>query len=291
MRRRSHRVKTTLFWVCLGAAALTFFLSVKWDMSGDAQLCGVTNEGRSAFLVLQEINTGAGEIKAQLMVPDHVADRDELVLESVSKRVEKNAPGYHFQPLLSLKPEEKSKSGGTWHQVRIPYKSNPYLYPFERYIMNLHVGLSKNIGLDADEGEVPIKLQVSDEIVELVSYRCLNYYSFEGEGTSENAFAVTFIRHRFVIVTFAILYTIAGFFLIYIWQRGETSAVMTNSLGYIAALWGIRQIIVGNVTLFPTLVDFVTLLLYLIVVTIAVRKWLFGSTPHSGGYKSRNLRR
>jgi hypothetical protein len=289
MRRMSHRVKTTLFWVCLGAAALIFVLSVKWDMSGDAQLCGVASEGRSAFLVLQEIDTGAGEIKAQLMVPDYVADKDELVLESVSKRLEKNAQGYHFQPLLYLKPGERPKSGGTWHQVRIPYKSNPYLYPFERYTMNLHVSLSKNIGIGEDEGEIPIKLQVSDDIVELVPYRCLDHYSFEGEGTSENAFAVTFIRHRFVIVTFAILYTIAGFFLIYIWQRGETSAVMTNSLGYIAALWGIRQIIVGNVKLFPTLVDFVTLLLYLIVVTIAVRKWLFGSTPRSGGYKSSNL--
>lgn len=283
MRRKKLGIKATLFWVCLSAAAATVALSVKWDMGGDDLICGGAGADKSAFLVLKELDTGAGEIKAQLLVPDYVADKDELVLESASRGLEKDAQDYDFQPLLSLKPGEKPKAGGAWQQVRIPYKSNPYLYPFERYTMNLHVGLSK------DGNEAPIKLYVSDDIIEIVPYRCLNGYSFEGNAASPNAFAVTFMRHRFVVVTFVILYAIAGIFLIYIWQRGETSAVMTNSLGYIAALWGIRQIIAGNVKLFPTLVDFITLLLYLIVITIAVRKWLFGPKTPSGRRRSSNL--
>ena len=276
---KNRRARQILFWACLAAAATGFCLSVWWDMVGDEQTCGSVDVGKSAFIVLKELDTGAGEIKAQLMVPDYVAGKDRLVVELVSKGMEKGSEDYDFQTLLRLGPAEKPSAGGAWHQLRIPYKSNPYLYPFERYTMNLHIGLSKGAGEnDDDEEEAPIKLYVSDDVIEIVPYRCLNGYSFERGDASPNAFAVTFMRHRFVIVTFGILYTIAGVFLIYIWQRGEASAVMTNSLGYIAALWGIRQIIIGNVKLFPTLVDFVTLLLYLIVITIAVRKWLFGPT-------------
>ncbi len=278
MRGKSHQVKTTLFWACLVLATASVSLSLWWDIGPDTLLCGDTGAGKSAFLVLKELDTGAGEIKAQLMVPEYVAGKDELVLESASKGMERDAQDYDFQSLLSLNPDVKPQPGGMWHQVRIPYKSNPYLYPFERYTMNLYIGLRKDIEQNEDASEVPLKLQVSDEITELVPHRCLNRYSFEGDGASPNSFSITFMRHHFVVVTFIILYLIAGFFLIYIWQRGETSAVMTNSLGYIAALWGIRQIIVGNVKLFPTLVDFVTLILYLIVITIAVRKWLFGSS-------------
>jgi hypothetical protein len=140
--------------------------------------------------------------------------------------------------------------------------------------MNLRLKFIRGEGGD----EVPVKLQVSDSIIEIVPHGCRVGYTFAPDEPGPNAFAIVYIRHRFVKVTFGILYIIAGIFLFYIWRRGETAAVMTSSLGYIAALWGIRQIIVGNVKLFPTLVDFVTLLLYLIVITMAVRKWMFGST-------------
>jgi len=82
-------------------------------------------------------------------------------------------------------------------------------------------------------------------------------------------------RHRFVRLISIVLYSVAIIFLIYIARRKEASEILTNSLGYIAALWGIRQIIVGYAKLFPTMVDLTTLALYVVVVGIVAYRLLF----------------
>jgi hypothetical protein len=139
---------------------------------------------------------------------------------------------------------------------------------------------------------VPVKVQVQNYIDELIIGRCVDRFSFEsGEkkpihpDLRTTEFSLVLQRHRFVRATALILYSVAFVFLFYIARREETSKVLTNSLGYIAALWGIRQIIVGYAKLFPTLVDFITLALYVIVIAIVAYRWTFSAeqTPPDAG--------
>lgn len=143
----------------------------------------------------------------------------------------------------------------------------------EHYVLDFH------IKYENANHDVPIKLQVLNQIDELIVAPCAGHYSFETSAAEANSFSISLRRHGFMKSIAAVLYLIAFIFLAYIWKEKTTSGVLTNSLGYLAALWGIRQVILGSAKLFPTVIDFVTLLLYLIVACIVIFKWLVGEKP------------
>lgn len=125
--------------------------------------------------------------------------------------------------------------------------------------------------------DVPLKIQVTNFIDELVlDDGCMSKLSFDekpAKGMTDISFVMK--RHHFVRVIAVILYSVAIVFLIYIARKEEANKILTNSLGYMAALWGIRQIIVGYAKLFPTIVDLTTLALYVLVVGIVAYTLLF----------------
>jgi hypothetical protein len=184
-----------------------------------------------------------------------------------------NAPA-SSSPLPNALPTETSDP---WREIPlIPYQSQPFFYPFESYTLDLQIALQRN-----DQPEA-LKLAVVNNLNDLIAQPCMSELSFDSTQlplSEGNTFSVVFTRHRFVRATAVILYGVAIVFLVYIATREERNTVLSNTLGYLAALWGIRQIIVGYANLFPTAIDFVTLALYLAVVAIVVYKLFISETP------------
>lgn len=269
MKKISARFAAILYCTLFGGTALTVaFLSIKWDMNNAPAQCQSAGAQKSAFLVLNELDTNTGEFKGWFMVPDFVAGADKLELQSVSPGLDGNPNDYDYRPILSFQPDSKADTYEPWNEVRVPYSSRSYFYPFESYVSDIRIDFRKGTE------RIPLKLQVVNRIGEVVHYPCASQYSFAQSSGLPNSFSFTVRRHRFVRITAVVLYTVAIIFLWYIARKEETSKVLTNSLGYIAALWGIRQIITGNNKLFPTLVDVLTLALYLTVVSIVIFKWI-----------------
>jgi len=269
MIKINSRIATVLYIVIMGGFALVgSYFSIKWDMNNDAIQCESENAEKSAFLVLNELNSNTGEFKALFMVSDFAAGKDKLTVYSVTRGLDPTIPDYDYRTLLSLQPGQNLTTSEAWNELRIPYDSRSYFYPLESYVGNIRIDFRKGGG-----EKTPLKLQVVNHIGELVHYPCANHYSFS-QSSASNTFSFEMKRHRFVKLTAGILYLVAFFFLLHIARRGDTDKVLTNSLGYIAALWGIRQIIIGNTKIFPTLVDIITLALYLIIVGIVLFKIL-----------------
>lgn len=281
--------KIILFWVAVAFVIIFAIGLAVLDTKNNPIICrgasttkcnGAALE-KSAFLIANELDAGAKQIKVSLLVPEFDPNRGTLTVKSASPGLKPDETNYetHLLP-AQVRP-------GVWVAITLPYNSESFFYPFENYVLDFRLDLQErcmNPETNKEEPvEVPVKLEVRNHIGEFIAESCRSYYSFEESEFDTNGFSLTFKRHRFVRATAIILYFVAFAFLGYILRREETSKALSNSLGYIAALWGIRQIISGSVKLFPTIVDFVTLGLYVIVVAIVAYKWIFGSKESSSG--------
>jgi hypothetical protein len=246
-------------------------------MERDLITCPAKQPATSAFLVLNTLDTGTKKINSTFIVPSFNKSEDTIELSSVSSMRDPNLNNY--DSVLRIVPNrsegvDASTSPATtrpWTSANLPYTSQSFFYPFEDYVLNIQVDFKRK-----DGQEFPLNLAIENRIDEaIIIKRCEPGYSFDKNVTDSNSFNLILKRHRFVRATAVILYIIAVAFLFYIATREETSKVLTNSLGYIAALWGIRGIIVGSSKLFPTIIDFVTLILYVTVFIIVAYKWLF----------------
>lgn len=289
--------KATLFWTLLPAlAALAVYVAYRdvRDTRGGTVVCSAAEraegqEAQTAYLTVKEFDSSTRQAKALVMVTNFDPSRDTLKVEAVSRVT----PGSRDIELHSLvdTSEGEDKSDAGWYALSLPYDSQPFFYPFEDYALNFRIKLER-------EGvPVPVILEAKNQIAELIPSGCSTRYSFEAEDEKPlplrfrgNAFYVVLNRHRFVRVISLILLFVSVFFLVYIATREEASKVLTNSLGYLAALWGIRQIIVGYAKLFPTAIDFVTMALYVSVVAIVVNKLFLGSKPTRPPARKHRLR-
>lgn len=274
--------KLGLFWVlCLGLAILIGYAIFRDFRSAkrEAVLCPNTGASRSAYLYLNQVDSGSRRIKGSLMITDFSAQdgNHSFALEYMSEN-----PGGQGASADSI-PLQVRGQNSPWYNVDLPYKSTPFCYPFESYDVDLRFSLMQGAT------EVPLKIQITNFIDELViDDRCMGKLSFDekpAKGMTDISFVMK--RHHFVRLIAVILYSVAILFLIYIARKEEANKILTNSLGYMAALWGIRQIIVGYAKLFPTIVDLTTLALYVIVVGIVAYTLLFtrrepDQTPNGG---------
>lgn len=326
MPKKPYNLKLILFWVGLVLLGVWFGISAYLD-SKDADrepvYCAREGANRTAYLYLNQLDSSTRKIKARLMVTDFKEGEETLEVEYMTPSPDKKGmSGDPISPFPLEEAEEESdkdrmgdtsdgkgKSEGSnrnsaagdtsptipreseisrhgWYDVELPYNSKPFFYPFEDYVLDLRINYER-------KGEkMPLVVEVSNFIDELIISKCASHLSFDKSARTPSLtdFSLVLKRHRFVRAISIILYSVALIFLFYIARREETGKVLTNSLGYIAALWGIRQIIVGYAKLFPTLVDFVTLALYVIVVAIVAHTWLFraleaseAETPESEG--------
>lgn len=270
--RLVHRFnyKLGLFWVlCILLAVVVGFAIVRDLRSAkrEAILCSNTGASRSAYLYLNQLDSATRRIKGSLMITDFSAQdgKHTFGLEYMTKNPDGQGASGDSIPL------QVRGQNSPWYNVDLPYKSTPFFYPFESYDVDLRFTLMQGAT------DVPLKIQVTNFIDELVlDDGCMSKLSFDekpAKGMTDISFVMK--RHHFVRVIAVILYSVAIVFLIYIARKEEANKILTNSLGYMAALWGIRQIIVGYAKLFPTIVDLTTLALYVLVVGIVAYTLLF----------------
>jgi len=262
-KAKLHR--TVSYWVVL--LGILFFVIHEGylDVKHDDGFCqGGPTTKADAYLALRELDADAKTIKASIFVPN-LRDDDKLVISTVTRGPSPNT--FELETVLDHPPLVREHKLGNWLSLQLPYQSQDFLYPFEKIQVNLHIDFEKK------KEPTQLGLQVRNRIVELVSQPCSAHFSFERKPSEPNDYSFVLRRPRFVRAIACVLYTMAFSFLMYILRHEETSKVLANSLGYMAALWGIRQIIVGSVKVFPTIVDMATLFLYLAVAAIIFYRW------------------
>lgn len=293
MPLRTNRISYWIFkpkkWFLVGVIGLTAFVGY-WtylDISRDLANCPSKNPGTSAFLVLNTLDTSSKKINATFMVPSFNKGEDSIEVLSVNPTSDPELNNY--EPVLKVSPTPTPSPEASpnptpaaprpWTSINLPYNSQSFLYPFESYVLNIQIDYLKK-----NSDETPIILAVENRIDETIMIKkCEPGYSFDKNTTDFNSLHLILRRHRFVRLMAVILYIIAICFLVYIARLQETKDVLTSSLGYIAALWGIRGIIIGPSKLFPTIIDFITLILYVAVFIIVVYRLLFNSKPTPSG--------
>ncbi|HEX8475020.1 MAG TPA: hypothetical protein VF666_13405 [Pyrinomonadaceae bacterium] len=301
------RIKPLLFWLCILFLAVFIGLMAYWDIQdtrGDVVTCA-GEEQAGGVLLLERLDTESRQIHGTLRIlrDGSRGSVKTLLVESATSDSENT----FYERMLDVKtlptplptptptplptrattptptpaanPNVSSTASPTptpsptplanpVHErqiIKLSYTSQSFFYPFEQYPLNFRISYEIN-------GEPrTVKLRVVSKINELILGPCFNHYSFNDEG-NDNEFSVVLKRHRFVRATAVVLYTMALVFLFYIATREETSKALSNSLGYLAALWGVREIIIGSSKLFPTVVDFLTLALFVTVVAIVAYK-------------------
>lgn len=270
-----------LFWLAVAFVLVGVIYSIVSDTIRVPVECPSQDSKPAAILVLRGLDTSSRRIKASLLISSFNPKEQSLEVDSVSPGSDPDTTNY--EPDLLVKPNpsptpntaQVPQPDRPWNELNIAYDSHSFLYPFEKYVLNLQINYKGQ-----DNKPIPVKVTIVNQIDEaIIVEKCVSAYSFDPSSNDLNSFHFVLERHRFIRATAGLLYLVALCFLYYIWRREETSKVLTNSLGYLAALWGIRGIVVGPTRLFPTAVDFATLALYVAVVVILAYKLLFPSHP------------
>jgi len=264
-----RKIRLRVFWAVVGAIVLVIVYSLYSDASSNRIQCG-TNQGVMSYLVLRSIEPAPNQIKSGLSIMPFNPKDDSLEVDTVTRGPSSNILYYDsvfIAPSSGKEVEAGNSSNQPW-KINLRYSSHPFWYPFEEYLMNVKIDFRKN-------GRVAtLNLTAFDRVDQATIAKCTHGYSFDGASTDPNGFTLVLRRHLFIRFTAIILYAVAVLFLFYIWKRENASQLFASSLGYVVALWGIRGVIVGPTNLFPTIIDFLTLILYLAVVAILIHRWL-----------------
>lgn len=268
-----RRIKQLMFWIVIGAVTVVVVCTVYKDILKDTLPCPkVNSHTQTAWLTLDKLDLGKKQITGKLSVPLFNSSGDTLVLSEF----ETDGPNsYQMEEIFKVDPNpqvnEAAAHKNIW-EVALPYHSYQFLYPFESYTLNLQFHLKKDGSPDA----IPMNLRVLNRMSDPVVLRSCEFVdSSTGTIIGLDRFNIVLSRLYFLIIITAILYLMAVAFLVYIGTRASADNVLANSLGYLVALWGVRGIILGSTTIFPTIVDFLTISLYVAVVAIISYKLLF----------------
>jgi len=252
---------------------------IRRDLQSQRISCGTNQSQRRAALVLKALDTSTERVKTGLGIAGFDATTDTINIYTVTSR-QANSRDYADVPHTEQSPNSataRTNDVKRW-DVDIPYNrtTTSFLYPFDSYQLDLQIDAKRS------ERDMPLDLIVTNRISQTVIEKCLPAYSFDPTPSDTNAVHLVLRRHTFLQITFCVVYGMALLFLIYLFRRREPTSVLSSSLGYIVALWGIRNIIVGPINIFPTIPDVITLTLYIIVGAIFFYKWLLNSPLFSG---------
>lgn len=143
-------------------------------------------------------------------------------------------------------------------------------YPFDRHLLGLHLGACVN-----DENACLDNKNLLIESISVPVDPGLELSSKAGEHLS-----ITFGRKRFIKSVTVILLALAVVFFFYLIRWSEAGELFGKSFGFLAGLWGIRQLIVPkSIEIFPTLVDYLVLLLFSGVFLLILTKTLSEKRP------------
>jgi hypothetical protein len=166
-------------------------------------------------------------------------------------------------------------------EFQFKVSGDPFFYPFDSYKAEFGI-LLLNV-FKQEQRAVPIKVTtiVEDYLPGFHMADTKDALTFQKEAEAstkeilpDNTFSFVLVREQFLRLFTIYIYSLAFIFLIYIGFRRNTQELLLQSLGYFAALWGIRNIISGKVEIFPTIIDYLTLILFTLLVLIIIGRLL-----------------
>jgi hypothetical protein len=195
--------------------------------------------------------------------------------------------------LSNRRPEETDRLE---RRFQFKVSGNPVLYPFDTYRAEVGIKLLRVTKPTAPSGKpaldyIRVTTRVQESLADFHMTDQRHELTFQEEARKsnvleENTFSFTFVRDRFLRSFTVYIYAIALGALIYIGFSRSPGELVGGALGYFAALWGLRNIIAGKIEVFPTVVDYITLLLFSLLVIIVIGRFLHmhlaGTRPLAG---------
>ena len=165
------------------------------------------------------------------------------------ENIEKNYC-YKIPPYI----ERISSKNITW----TPNIETSIYYPFDSYKFHLN--------LEEQSTYTSVVTNISPEKVTIVCK--LNNFCIVKKGINE------FILKRlwtFKLITIIFILLII-FYTIYLWISKSTINILTQSIGLFVGVWSIRTIICTNAPVFPTVIDYFTLVIFITLGTLLIYK-------------------
>lgn len=128
-----------------------------------------------------------------------------------------------------------------------------------------------NIYESAEAYPIQMKVKVQESLPDFYG----TYTKGELKGGFET-YNLIFVRGIFLRFFTIYIYLIAFIFMIYIGTKQEINELFGRTLGYFASLWLIRDIIVGKSEMYPSIIDYITLILFTILILIVIGRLLQG---------------
>ena len=166
-------------------------------------------------------------------------------------------------------------------EFQFKVSGNPFLYPFDSYKAEFGISLMNLSGEQQKAAPIKVTTIVENYLPGFYMTDTKDALTFQKKAESsakeilpENTFSFKLMREKFIRLFTLYIYSMAFIFLIYIGFRRSIQELLIQSLGYFAALWGIRNIISGKVEIFPTIIDYLTLILFTMLVLIIIGRLL-----------------
>ncbi len=187
--------------------------------------------------------------------------------------------------IIQLKHITRDSASGegklTWDVATV---IGPWLYPFDRYILFVKPRLTEvspetGAGPDA-EGSRAITTFDIDVRVPIFMSRCEGLGGEPCTGVVVNReeyrdqYQIILERPMLLMAMTWIFGGLAALFLVYLVVQRDIGSVTWQGLGFFGTVWGIRSMLVTSAPLFPVVVDFVALGVYVVVALILIFKVL-----------------
>lgn len=159
-------------------------------------------------------------------------------------------------------------------------------YPFDVLILRLQPEGCVNDHVGAcirKDGSTLMNLRiksVSFETTEELRNQDPNFV-LQARTTSDGSIEVVAARKPFVRILSLYCLALSATFFYYLFGITQADKLLPNALGFLAALWGLRELIVPKeVEIFPTIVDYVILIFFGILFALVVSKLYSGGDRH-----------
>jgi len=263
------------------------YFNDNYTESSEIVLQGEHYKDPQVVISIYDIDLKKGLLKCNLKVLNY-SDID--VAEIAVFSWHRDNPSMGPQPRIELYSpwqENLNRTSEFNKNFEFKFDGDPKLYPFDKYDAEFGIELSKfgtknrsywyalnwdaiAIGIEENLPDFDINNQKRSLTFQDEAFRT-NSFLYEHEHTT---FSFSLVRGLFIRWFTIFIYSIAFLLLIGIGFSRTINDLFEASLGYFAALWGIRNIISGKVDIFPTIIDYITLMLFSILLLIILGRLL-----------------
>lgn len=133
-------------------------------------------------------------------------------------------------------------------EFQFKVSGTPFLYPFDSYKAEFGISLMNLSGKQQTAAPIKVTTIVENYLPGFYMTDTKDALTFQKEAESsakgilpDNTFSFKLMREKFIRLFTLYIYSMAFIFLIYIGFRRSIQELLIQSMGYFAALWGIRN--------------------------------------------------